>query len=438
MTTWAVRAFDYEHLFIETPIGERKASLDPYESSGYLAPLDIVKGVALRDLVRLLRSEHAAYQLMVSSQREKWFDPDTAGTAFTLRPGEPRRFEVEFIFDEVSELAEDDDAAEVRWLTSLLAPVAGAHQGRVVSVELYPDAYEPPWLYIIVLSLPLKDWTIERVADLVESAIELLRAVGTGKFNRSVALQVLRAGHPEILLGQPESIYLDVKQSHYDLDTAHGEIGLAQAVARFANAEHGGLLVIGMRGKKVPGGEVVSTLVLLPVSGRDVRRYRLAIERRLFPLVDGLEVFAVDVAEGGKLLVVHALRKLKNKSPSWCMVPSLAAKLRARSFQSCAAGMSTRCQSRPRPSMRCLRRGGRFCGAGSCRVKCSTTTLPPKAKGRRLGDELQLCSDHVPRGRGRLVKLTITESHFVTQRSASGLRKRLYGIGECSNSSHTP
>jgi hypothetical protein len=315
MTTWAVRAFDYEHLFIETPAGERKASLDPYESSGYLAPLDIVKGVELRDLVRLLRSEHAADQLMVSPQQEKWFDPDTAGTAFTLRPGEPRRFDVEFIFDEVSEMAEDDDAAEVRRLTSLLAPVAGAHRGRVASVELHPNAYEPPWPYIIVLSLPLKDWTVERVADLVESAAELLRAVGTGKFSRSVALQVLRAGHPEVLLGQHESIYLDVKQAHYDLETPHGEIALAQAVARFANAEHGGLLIVGMRGKKVPGGEVVSKLVPLPVSGRDVRRYRLTIERRLFPLVDGLDVFTVDTTEDGKLLVVHIPSQAEELKP---------------------------------------------------------------------------------------------------------------------------
>jgi hypothetical protein len=307
--------FNYEHLLVETPAGQRKASLDPYERGGYLAPLDIVKGVELRDLVRLLRSEHAADQLMVSRQREQWFDPDTSGVDFTLRPGEPRRFEVEFIFDEVSETSEEDDAAEARRLASLLAPMAGAHRGRVASVELHPNAYEPPWPYIIVLSLPLGGWTIDRVAQLVESVSDLLRAVGDGMFSRDVALQVLRAARPEILLGQPESVYLDVKQSHYDLDTAYGEIALAQAVARFANAERGGLLVIGMRGRKVPGGEVISKLVPLPVSGRDVRRYRLTIERRLFPLVDGLEIFSVDAAEGGKLLVIHVPPQAEELKP---------------------------------------------------------------------------------------------------------------------------
>jgi hypothetical protein len=156
------------------------------------------------------------------------------------------------------------------------------------------------------LSLPLGGWTVEGTGRLVDSAIDLLRAVGAGELNRNVALQVLRANRPDALLGQHESVYLDVKQSHYDLDTAQGEIALAQAVARFANAEHGGLLIVGMRGKKVPGGEIISKLVPVAVTGRDVRRYRLTIERRLFPLVEALDVFSIGAPSGeGNLLVVH-------------------------------------------------------------------------------------------------------------------------------------
>jgi hypothetical protein len=304
MTNWTVRAYS-ERFSIETPAGERIAYVDPYERGGYLVPLDHVRGVAVRDLVRALRSEHACDQMMISRQREQWFDLDTASPDFTVAPGEPRRFKVEFIFDQAGNIAEDDNDAEGRRLAALLTPLAQAHRGKVVSVELHPNAYEPPWPHVFVLSLPLTGWTVEGVARLVENAIDLLQAVGAGKFSRSIGLQVLRANHPEALLGQHESIYLDVKQSHYDLGTAHGQIALAQAVARFANAEQGGLLVIGMRGKKIPGGEVVSKLTPVPVSGRDVRRYRFAIERRLFPLVDGLEVFTVDTPEDAKLLVLH-------------------------------------------------------------------------------------------------------------------------------------
>lgn len=306
MTTWAAWTSDGD-LIVDTPAGQRSMDLDPYErgGDGYLAPLGLVSGVALRDLVRALRSEHAREQLLVSSQSERWFDPDSADVAFALRPGQPRRFELKFIFDDPKDIAGDGDAAEGRRLASLLAPLVRAQRGWVVSVKLHPDAYEPPWPFIVVLSLPLSGWTIQRVASLVDSALGLLLAFSVGEFSRSVALQVLRANHSDALLGQHESVYLDVKQSHYDLDSAHGEIALAQAVARFANAEHGGLLIVGMRGKKVPGGEVISRITPVAVTRRDVQRYRLAVERRLFPLVDGLEVFPVDAPGGGNLLVVH-------------------------------------------------------------------------------------------------------------------------------------
>jgi hypothetical protein len=260
MATWAVWTSDDE-LYVETPAGRRRVDLDPYErdGGGYLAPLEMLRHVMLRDLVRALRSEHALEQIFVSTQGERWFDPDSAGMAFALRPG-PRRFWLKFIFDDPTDIADESDEAESRRLASLLAPLVSAQRGWVKAVWLHPDAYEPPWPFNIVLSLPLTGWTVEGVARLVDDATGLLRAVSAGEFNRSVALQVLRANHPDALLGQPESVYLDVKQSHYDLTTAHGEIELAQDVARFANAEHGGLLVIGMRGKKVPGGEVISYL----------------------------------------------------------------------------------------------------------------------------------------------------------------------------------
>ena len=184
MTNWTVRAYS-DRFSIETPTGERIAYVDPHERGGYLVPLDHVRGVALRDLVRALRSEHACDEMMISRQREQWFDPDTANPDFTLAPGEPRRFEVEFIFDQAADIADDDNDAEGRRLGTLLTPLVQGHRGKVVSVELNPSAYEPPWPYVIILSLPLNGWTVQEVARLVENAIDLLQAIGAG--NSAVA-----------------------------------------------------------------------------------------------------------------------------------------------------------------------------------------------------------------------------------------------------------
>lgn len=83
MTNWTVRAYS-ESFSIETPTGEHIAHVDPYERGGYLVPLDHVRGVALRDLVRALRSEHACDKMMISRQREQWFDLDTASPRLAL------------------------------------------------------------------------------------------------------------------------------------------------------------------------------------------------------------------------------------------------------------------------------------------------------------------------------------------------------------------
>lgn len=307
MAAWEVRIGTdlngSDALIIKTPAGERTASEDAYESSAYIAPLDIVRGVTLSDLGRVLRPSLGCWQLQVSGDAEEWFDRDTANVEIALRPA-GRRFELEFTYLDRAPIRGEDDEAASRRLASYLTPLVRAQRATVVSVDLHDAATVPPWPYVIVLSVPRSGWTVEKALHLADSADTLLRAVGAGAFSRDVVVQVLRAGHPEALLGQPESICLDVKRQHYDFSGAAGKISLAQDVARFANAEQGGVLVVGMRGRKVPGGEVISGITPVVVTGHDVRRYTQAIEAHLFPLVDGLEVFSVRAEAGGDLLAI--------------------------------------------------------------------------------------------------------------------------------------
>jgi hypothetical protein len=279
------------------------AEEDAYDSSAYSAPLDIVRGVGLSDLGRVLRPSLGCWQLMVSRDAEAWFDQDTASYALTLRPAE-RRFELEFVYADEAPIRGEDPEGASRRLSSYLYPLVQAQRAAVVSVDLHEGAAVPPWPYEVVLSVPRTGWTVEKALRLVDNATALLHAVGAGAFRWDVITQVLRAGHAEALLGQPESICLDVKRQHYDFSGAAGKISLAQDVARFANAEKGGVLIVGMRGRKVPGSEVISAITPVPVTGPDIRRYNQAIEMHLFPLVDGLDVFSVNVEAGGHLLAI--------------------------------------------------------------------------------------------------------------------------------------
>ena len=97
----------------------------------------------------------------------------------------------------------------------------------------------------------------------------------------------MTAGRPELLVGLPESRWLDAKSQGYDLQTDHGRIELAQDIARFANSDSDGLLVIGLRTRKAGGGEIISK-TSPSLDPFDTGRYHRAIDGRLFPPVQGL------------------------------------------------------------------------------------------------------------------------------------------------------
>jgi hypothetical protein len=82
-------------------------------------------------------------------------------------------------------------------------------------------------------------------------------ALATGDLTRETVANLVRGGGAHLLVDQPEGHWLDAESEEYDLTTAHGKISLAQAVARFANAEDGGLIVVGAKAKKIPRGEVI-------------------------------------------------------------------------------------------------------------------------------------------------------------------------------------
>ncbi|CAM5726784.1 hypothetical protein STENM223S_07037 [Streptomyces tendae] len=138
-----------------------------------------------------------------------------------------------------------------------------------------------------------------------QDVMAFLDALQGGILTRETAVSLLRAEKADLLIGQPEGPWLDVKVDHYDLSGRSGKISLAQAVARFANAEHGGVIVVGMKGKKVPSGEIIKSVHPVPMDARVQRKYELAIQQHLYPPPDYLTVELVPHGYG--MLVVVSL-----------------------------------------------------------------------------------------------------------------------------------
>jgi hypothetical protein len=123
----------------------------------------------------------------------------------------------------------------------------------------------------------------------------------------------LRLGRPDVLIGTPESSWLDVKSTDYLLSSPAEKIKLALDVARFANAD-GGLLVLGLRTSQSHGVDIISRVTPLPMPARQVARYRNIIDTHVYPLVRGLDVFSVP-RDRGELLVISIPSQLEDNKP---------------------------------------------------------------------------------------------------------------------------
>jgi hypothetical protein len=160
-----------------------------------------------------------------------------------------------------------------------------------------------------------------RVGDLVtlaDSVGRLLLQVRSHHLTAQAALSFVRAGRADLLIGLPESSWLDAKRQGYDLSVDEGTIELAQDVARFANGSEASLLVVGLATKKRPGLEVIAEVVPAP-EPYDCARYQKAIDRRVFPPIDGLIVEDVQAIRSngrtGHLLVVFVPRQPEEVKP---------------------------------------------------------------------------------------------------------------------------
>lgn len=198
----------------------------------------------------------------------------------------------------------DDDEEVLADVSAVLAPLLARHRARLVAASIDQGYRGPPWIGQATLVPPIRGKTLDELYQFAQDAAALLRAASDAGLTRQTALDLVRGGHAHLLIGQPEGHWLDAKIDHYDLTRLPGKISLAQAAARFANAELGGLVIVGLGTKKIPGGEVIRSISPVPLEPGMVRKYQQALEGHLFPPPDMLELEHVEV-DGGMLVVIH-------------------------------------------------------------------------------------------------------------------------------------
>lgn len=160
------------------------------------------------------------------------------------------------------------------------------------------------------------------VSVLMDGAVALadyLSATRNGPLDAPGVLNLLRAGHFSLLIGEKESDYLEAKTAMHPIWVAgtpgeKAKIELAQDVARFANSDVDAVLVIGYR--ETNGGDnEIGTLT--PVADRYLNptQIRRVLDARIVPPLDGLVVETFQVTAAESVLAVYVPKQPSEMQP---------------------------------------------------------------------------------------------------------------------------
>jgi hypothetical protein len=198
----------------------------------------------------------------------------------------------------------EDDGRFAATIGQLTAPLLRRSGVQLLSANPDGGRGSAPYYHEAILVSPTRGKTLKSLYDIAEGIVALYAAANTGQLTRKTVGDLLAGGQADLLIGQPEGPWLDVKSAHYDLSTPRGKISLAEAVSRFANAEEGGLVVVGMGTKKIPGGELINAIKPVPIDTGTARRYRQAIETCIFPFPVDLTIRLAELSPGSGLVLV--------------------------------------------------------------------------------------------------------------------------------------
>jgi Putative DNA-binding domain len=138
----------------------------------------------------------------------------------------------------------------------------------------------------------------------------VLDAVRTGNLNAFSAAALIRGHRPHLLLGQPESEWLEVKSEPYQVSSSDkrtatlSKLELAQDVAALANGRVSALLVVGLKTNGRENSDIIEAVTPVKPKLIDPRQYRNIIDQRVYPTIQGLNVEPVDL-DSGRLLIIE-------------------------------------------------------------------------------------------------------------------------------------
>ncbi len=186
-------------------------------------------------------------------------------------------------------------------IRSLASPVLERESMKIVEIYLTEEKWG--WGVWLTLEIPIRRRSVGdalRRADLICGVIE---GAYPDEFDAASAASVIRARHPELLVGTFESEWLDAKRSPYRLDRQSGQYELAKDVASFANAR-GGLILIGAKTKGRLKGDEITKVNGCVLADAAPDRLRPVVQKRVYPRIEGVKIEQIPLSSSDRGVVL--------------------------------------------------------------------------------------------------------------------------------------
>lgn len=157
-------------------------------------------------------------------------------------------------------------------------------------------------------------------------------AFATGPLRAPTAAELLRTGHHEVLVGQPETGWLDAKDRLYELNEV-GRFQLARDIASFANAA-GGVIAVGLSTSRVRGDDVISRVRPVPLDGFSVAAHRAVVRDWIYPRPQNarFDVSVISSSPERGLLVIEVPEQPSALKPFFVRRAELGERLRTEHY----------------------------------------------------------------------------------------------------------
>ncbi len=131
-----------------------------------------------------------------------------------------------------------------------------------------------------------------------------------------LVIHMLKTGSAVKLIETPETQWLEAKACAYeDRPAPQWKIELAQDVASFANAESGGILIIGMQTKTDPNRkDIIRRVTPVPINKTRLQTYAQVIKEYVYPPIDNIQFDSVRVGKG-EIVYIYIPTQQEGRKP---------------------------------------------------------------------------------------------------------------------------